>query len=117
MSSNECCWVSNVCCSQLLPFVAFQVARFAMALALYRPPGTPVGCRRGAPDVPQSSLVDALETCLDLDAGFKGNMMTKGWAELQQNGKVSKETMQANFLLLHTLLDINKVGIFKRVQI
>jgi len=53
---------------------------------------------------------------LDLDAGFKGNMATKGWAEFQQLGKVSKETMQANFLLLHTLLDINKVGIFKRVQ-
>ncbi len=88
-------------------------------LALYVPQGAPahLGVRRGAPHVELAAMVDALESCLPLEEGFKGNLMSKGWEEYTRTGKISKEAMQSNFIILHTLLGINSQGIFKRQQL
>ena len=61
-------------------------------------------------------MVDALESCLDLDQGAKGFHMCKGWEEYKGTGKISREILQANFCVLHTLLDVNPLGIFKRAS-
>ena len=75
------------------------------------------GNRRAAPHVEVLSLADALETCLPLEQGFKGHKMCQGWDEFKKTGQVSKEGMQQNFCIMHTLLGFNHLGIFKKQQL
>jgi hypothetical protein len=86
-----------------------------MDLVVYSPGG--YGNRRVAPHVEVLSLADALETCLPLEQGFKGHKMCQGWAEFKKTGQVSKEGMQQNFCIMHTLLGFNHLGIFKKQQL
>ena len=75
------------------------------------------GNRRAAPHVEVLSLADALETCLPLEQGFKGHKMCQGWAEFKKTGQVSKEGMQQNCCIMHTLIGFNHLGIFKKQQL
>ena len=86
-----------------------------MDLVVYSPGG--YGNRRAAPHVEVLSLADALETCLPLEQGFKGHKMCQGWDEFKKTGQVSKEGMQQNFCIMHTLLGFNHLGIFKKQQL
>jgi hypothetical protein len=43
--------------------------------------------------------------------------MCQGWAEFKKTGQVSKEGMQQNFCIMHTLLGFNHLGIFKKQQL
>ncbi len=59
----------------------------------------------------------ALESCSDLEQGSKGFHMCKGWEEYKGTGKIVREILPANFVVLHTLVDVSPLGIFKRASL
>ena len=99
---NDCSCV-KAC---VLPFL--QVPWGAMGeLVPWKPPGgLGLGVRRAAPHVDLVAMVDALESCLCLEDGYKGQHMTRGWEDFAKTGKITREALQSNFIILHTLLGI-----------
>jgi hypothetical protein len=99
-----------LCMDQL--FVA-SLDAFRMTLALLH-----TG-RKKAPCVSQDALVGALMGALisDLEKAYKGEQCIQGITEFLRNGKVERNTLQNNKVLIRSLLSINQQCIFKRSDI